>query len=383
MQIGRGGIRLFRAFGVGVYLDSSWFIFFFLVVWTFGRFYFPHRAGGVSSVVLWSMAIAAAVLLFTSVVLHELSHAITSNRLGFPIKRITLFIFGGVAHMTEEPNRPRTEFLVAAAGPASSVLLWLLFAVVAAAARVSGWTEGILVAELTAQLNLSLALFNLVPGFPLDGGRLLRAVLWWRTNNLKRATNYAAKAGEVFGFLLMLAGAITIFSERAWIGGIWYILIGLFIRAAAEQSYRHVLIEEVLEHISVSEIMGSNVLAVSRGESLDSLIEEKFLTHKFTVYPVLDDSGRVIGLIDLEQVKAVPREERRGRTARDVMQPIPVDSLPTPATRAIDVLRSMLALGVAHLPVIDSAGKLSGIVTRSDIMSMFQIRSDLGSELVV
>jgi Zn-dependent protease/CBS domain-containing protein len=381
--LGRG-IRLFRAFGVTVQLDYSWFIFFILVSWTFGHFYFPHYYGDLPRVTLWTSAVTATILLFASVLFHEMSHAITSNRLGFPIKRITLFIFGGVAHMKSEPDNPRTEFAVAAAGPVSSLFLWLAFFGVAIAARIANAPEVAAVAEVLAEVNLVLALFNLVPGFPLDGGRLLRSAIWWKTNNLRRATNIAAKLGEGFAYLLMLVGALNFFVGRSgWINGLWYILVGVFLKGAAEQSYRHVLLEEVLQGIRVGDIMGQNRLAVTEDENLLHLVEEKFLHHKFTSYPVLNSEGYVVGLIDLKDIKGVPKEQRDAKAVTEVMRLIPLAHLPRTDTTAFDALREMLTLGVANLPVVDGDGRLAGIVTRADIMSMFQIRSDLADEIVV
>jgi CBS domain-containing protein len=206
------------------------------------------------------------------------------------------------------------------------------------------------------------------------------------TKSFKRATNWAAKGGELFAYFLMLLGVVSIYREHSmagWISGIWYILIGVFVKNAAEQSYQHVLIEEVLSGIAVSEIMGQNTLSVSSGESLDELVETKFLQHKFTLYPVTDDIGQVVGVVDLEDIRRVPREERDDRSVADVMQPIPPSRLPTPATRATEALKAMLSLGVGLLPVIDDRGQLAGIVSRADIMSMFRIRADLGEEPVV
>jgi Zn-dependent protease/CBS domain-containing protein len=379
------GIRLFRLFGVSVHLDYSWFIFFFLVTWTFGHLYFPGHYPELPVVSVWSAAVAAALLLFFSVVFHEMSHAVVANRLGFPIKRITLFIFGGVAHMKSEPESPRVEFLVAVAGPIASLFLWLFFLFLAW--FTVGFESVALIAlfSIIAYMNLVLALFNLVPGFPLDGGRLLRSGLWWKTSSRKRATNVAAKVGGGFAYLLMLVGVLHFFlwGGTNWIAGVWYLLIGVFLKNAAEQSYRHVLIEDVLAGITVAEIMGREVMSVKEDDPIDQLIEEKFLHHKFTAYPVLNHDGLVVGVIHLKDIARVPREERGGKSAAEVTRLIPLSHLPKPGSKAYDVLREMLSLGVEHLPVVESSGHLAGLVTRSDIMSMFQIRSDLAEEVVV
>ena len=385
MKFLRGEIRLFRTFGVSIYLDYSWFIFFFLVVWTLGRFYFRIQDPEASPTASWVLGVAAAILFFASVIFHELSHAMVSNRLGFPIRRITLFIFGGVAHMHSEPKEPKTEFEVAAAGPIASIILWFLFSEAGGIADAGGWHAGTLLFGTLARLNLALALFNLVPGFPLDGGRLLRSTVWWKTRNLKKATAWAAKGGEIFGYVLMGLGIAAIFFDpaRGWLNGIWYILIGIFVRHAAEQSYQHVLIEEVLEGIRVSEIMGPNSLVVREDEKLARLVEEKFMVHKFTAYPVLTQEGKVLGIVELEEVAAVPRPDRMKTVVSDVMKRVPTARLAHPTMRASTALKHMISLGLDHLPVVDDEGALQGIVTRGDIMNMFQIRSDLGDEVVV
>lgn len=384
MKVSRRGVQLFTLLGVRIHLDYSWLIFFFLVVWTFGRFYFPAVLGALPPVTRWSLAVGAALLLVFSVVFHEMSHAVTSNQLGFPVKRITLFIFGGVAHMQSEPDDPKTEFLVAAAGPLSSLFLWVAFWVGAAVATAAESQLASTLLGSMAQVNLVLALFNLVPGFPLDGGRLLRAAIWWRTKNLRRATNIAARCGEWFAYLLMIVGVLSIFSEAAggWISGLWYILIGVFLKNAAEQSYRHVLMEELLEGIHVAELMGQNPLSILASEHVDAL-EQQFLQHKFTVYPVVDQAQRVVGIVDVRDVRGVPRDVREAKSVGEVMQTLASETLPRPESPALDVLRQMLKLGVQRLPVVDGTGRLAGIVTRADIMNTFQIRSDLGDEVVV
>jgi len=385
MQIVRRGIRLFRVFGVSVYLDYSWFIFFFLVVWTFGRFYFPRQGQHFAPTQAYALAGGAAVLLLFSVIFHELSHAVTSNRFGTPIRRITLFIFGGVAHMHKEPDDPRTEFLVAGAGPLSSLVLWVVFGLSARGAESSGASAAQSLFHVVSHLNLVLAIFNMVPGFPLDGGRLLRAAIWWRTRNFRRATNIAAKTGEGFGYLLMLVGLVYLFrssSLTGYIGGVWYILIGVFIRMAAEKSYQTVLMEEVLDGILVSDVMGYNVLSVHQNDSVESLVAGTFLHHKFTAYPVVDDQQQVVGVIELADVRKVPREQREQRMVVDLMRGVANERLPRLETEAMAALKEMLAMGEHRLPVVDENGRLAGIISRSDIMNMFQIRNELADEVI-
>jgi Zn-dependent protease/CBS domain-containing protein len=380
MQASRRGIRLFRVLGVTIQIDYSWFIFFFLVVWTFGRFYFPQYDASLGGALGWVLAFAEAGLLFFSVVFHEMSHAVVSNRLNAPIRRITLFIFGGLAHMSSEPKDARTEFLVAAAGPISSLFLWVVFMAAAVVAHLTGQIAAAALFGVAAQLNLVLALFNLVPGFPLDGGRLLRAGLWWKTRSLRRATNVAAKGGEIVAYALIVLGAVSFIRNpsEGWVVGIWYILIGVFLKFAAEKSYENVLLEEVLEEIAVGDVMGSNRLAVEASGSIGMLVAERFRRHKFTTYPVVDAEEKVVGVVELDDVRDIPAGERLERTVGSVMQPIGRRVIPRAETPAYKALKLMLALGVGSLPVVDSEGKLVGIVTESDVMNTFRIRSGLG-----
>lgn len=375
MDSGSRGVKLFRIFGVQVHIELSWLILLALVVWTMGRVFFGPLYGSEPRLV-WSLAILASLLLFASILFHKLSHAVASNRLGVRVDRITLFVFGGIAHMEDEPKEPRTDLLIAAAGPASSLVLWSVFEGAASLAEIAGALPAMSLFTTLARLNLALALFNLVPGFPLDGGRILRALVWWSTGNVRRATDIAAKGGTALGYLLMFTGLLQIV-EGSFLGGVWTILIGTFIRAAAKHSYRRVLMEDVLQGIAVSDVMGRNVLAVGERESLELIIEQKFLHHKFTDYPVVDLAGNVVGVVDFDQVRDVPREERLRRSAIDVMRTLSAATLPRPGSRALDALATMTTLGLHRLPVVDEAGQLAGIVSEGDIISTFRIRSDL------
>lgn len=369
------GVRLFRLFGVDVHVDFSWLILVALVVWTMGRVFFAPQYAEAPRL-LWSLAVAASLLLFISILFHELSHAITSNRLGLRVDRITLFLFGGVAEIDEEPKEPRSELLIAAAGPVASLALWALFEGVASAGYAMGSAPAVSLFTAVARLNLALALFNLIPGFPLDGGRILRAILWWRSGSFRNSTDVASKFGKAFGYLLMFTGAVQVM-QGSFIAGVWTIVIGMFIRTAAQHNYRRVLMEEVLQGIAVRDVMGRNVLAVNERETLESIVEQKFLHHKFTDYPVVDLAGNVVGVVDFEHVREVSREDRLRHSAVDVMRAISTAILPRPGSRAVDALATMATLGLHRLPVVDEAGHLAGIISEGDILSTFRIRSDL------
>ncbi|MFH0777033.1 MAG: site-2 protease family protein, partial [Candidatus Eisenbacteria bacterium] len=271
----RRGFDLFTIGGIRISINYTWFVVLGLVIWTLGVGYFPANYPGLGTPTVWVISVAGALLLFISVLLHELSHSFVANRLGLGIRGITLFIFGGIAHLGKEPDDPNTEIKVAAAGPACSLVLSALFFVLSmlAARRGAGAVHALFL--YVAIMNGALVIFNLVPGFPLDGGRLLRAVLWKRSGDVRRATRIASHFGKGFAIVLILVGLYRIFVEKD-LGGIWFVLIGMFLQQAAEGSYQQVLVRKALSGLRVSEIMSTEVVSVETSLTLDQLVEAYF-----------------------------------------------------------------------------------------------------------
>ncbi len=372
------GVEIFRWSGVTVAIDYSWLVIFALVLMGLSAGYFPQQYPGFPASSYWIVGLIATLLFFASVLIHELSHAWVANRLGEKVSRITLFIFGGMAHLSGEPETPAVEFKVAGIGPLTSLVLgalfWVVHRAIPAYPALTLWRA---VFRYLAYINVALALFNLLPGFPLDGGRLLRALLWWRSGNLAAATSRAADWGQGIAWGLIGLGAFEIFGG-ALIGGLWLIFIGLFLRSAAIASYQHLFVEQMLSGLRVSDVMVSDPITLPRDLPVSEAVDKYFLHLGFGGFPVVSD-GHVLGLISLPDVSNCPAAERPTRRVRDVMRP--VDSrvtIPKSATVA-QALQRMAEANAGRLLVMDG-DRLAGLITRSGIARLVQIRTALGGQ---
>jgi len=373
----RRGLNLFSIGGIRISLHYSWFVVLGLVVWSLAVKVFPQAYPDFGKTTIWLVSVAAALLLFTSVLLHELSHSFVANRMGLGIHGITLFIFGGIAHLGKEPDDPNVELKVAIAGPACSLVLAVVFFVAYLALLTEyGRTPIVAVLEYLWYTNAALVAFNLVPGFPLDGGRVLRALLWKRNKDIRRATRIASLFGRGFAILLILGGLFEIFLKGD-LGGIWYVLIGMFLQQAAEGSYQQVLVRKALSGLRVRQTMTTDVIYVGPRLTLVELVESFFFKYRFNSFPVVDGAS-LVGMIDVEEVKRVPREEWHAVTVRDVMTPISEDLVLRPEDDAVDALTKMLKSGWGMLPVAEG-DRLLGILTRRDVMTLLKIKTDLGT----
>lgn len=370
------GIKLFKVFGIQISLNYSWFIIFGLIAWSLAQGYFPQMRPDLPLMTYWLMGLITALLLFLSVLLHELSHSYIALASGIEIKGITLFIFGGLARISREPSDARTEFKIAIAGPAASLALALVFWL--SSRGVDFLMPGSVISSIFYYLfliNGILVAFNLIPGFPLDGGRLLRAYLWNRTDNLKEATRIASRVGKWFALLLIFAGFANIITGRL-LNGIWFVFIGMFLRQAAAESYQVVVLQHSLEGVKVRDLMTSNVIAVDEGLSVAELVEGYFFKYRCTSFPVV--SGEELrGIITLKVVKKLPREEWAYKQVRDIMSGVFSDAVLHPDESAVDALRKMTTEEKGRLPVVEG-GRLKGILARNDIMSLYKVKSDLG-----
>jgi len=323
----------------------------------------------------WLMAIISALLLFASLLAHELSHALVARKNKLPIHGITLFIFGGVAHMEKEPPSPKVEFKMAIAGPIMSFFLALLFFSLTRISFYLGLPRFILsITQYLFILNLAVGLFNLIPGFPLDGGRVLRAILWHYYKDLKRATAIASLMGKGFAFFLMAMGFVNLFSGLI-ISGVWFIFIGLFLLEAADVSYRQVVMKKVLSGIKVESLMTKNVITIPAGITLDKLIDDYFFKFRHATFPIIEDD-QILGLVTLHDIKEIPKEKWSTTTARDIMIPISKDLVIKKDTEAPDSLTKIANNGLGRLLVIENS-KLIGILSQRDIMRLFEFKAEI------
>jgi Zn-dependent protease/CBS domain-containing protein len=368
-------ITLFRMLGFAVRADLSWFIIVILVTWSLATAVFPQLYEGLETRAYWLMAAAGALVLFLSIIIHELSHSLVARRYGIPMKGITLFIFGGVAEMDDEPQTPKAELLMAVAGPVASVVIAVAFIAIAAAGAFLGWRREILgVFQYVGVTNLILAVFNMLPAFPLDGGRVLRSLLWWRTGNLKRSTRIASRAGSSFGLLMILVAFYRLFSGDL-IGGLWWFLIGTFLRNVAAMSYQQVLFREYLAGQPVSRFMNPEPITVPRSISIAELVEDYIYRYHHKMFPVVDGE-RLVGCITTSEVKKLPREEWQAQTVGAVARPCQEIGTIEPDADAVQALTRMGRSGASRLLVVED-DRLAGILTLKDLLQFLSVKLDL------
>jgi Zn-dependent protease/CBS domain-containing protein len=366
-------IKLGRILGIDVGIHWSWIFIFFIVTWSFAAGVLDHFYPGWTTAQLWVAGAIVALVFFLSILAHELSHAVVSNRHGLPVRSITLFVFGGVSNLSREPDTPRLEFLIAIVGPATSLALGALFAIGWAALR--PFSDGLAgVSANLALINASLAVFNMLPGFPLDGGRVFRAVVWGRDHNRLQATRTASRLGEWIAYAIMAVGVIyALFG--AW-GGLWFLLIGFFLRNASSASYEQLLIETTLSGIRVRDVMRHEVETVPPDMSVEELVHERVLRTTARAFPVMA-AGDFAGLITLTDVRRVPRDEWRVTSVYRAMTPATQLHTVSPDQDLMRVLRLMSEHDVNQLPVVRGR-ELVGMLTRGDIIRFIQVHQDLG-----
>jgi Zn-dependent protease/predicted transcriptional regulator len=373
-------ISLFKVAGIQVDIDFSWIIIFALILWSLSAGYFPSAYPGHGTLSYWIIGLAATLLFFASVLIHELSHATVGNMLGEKIDRITLFIFGGMAHLSGEPRTANDEILIAGVGPLTSMVLalifWLIYKTIALVPGASLWPA---VFRYLAFINLALALFNLLPGFPLDGGRLFRALIWKRTGNMDQATARAADWGTGLAWVMMIFGGLEIFGG-ALVGGLWLIFIGLFLRSAALSEYQGTVAAHLLQRVSVADIMTRDPVTLAPGLPIADAIEHYFLKYGYGGFPVVDD-GRVLGALTLSQVRHCSPADRAHRKVGDLLRPLDPALSISPRASAMDAVHQMNEADSGRLLVIEN-DKLAGLITRSGVMRFMQIRAQLEAKAV-
>ncbi len=366
-------IRLFRLFGIDVRLDASWLLLAALVVWTLADGVFPELAPGLGRQTYWGMAAAGAAGLFASIVFHEMAHALVARRFGIAIRGITLFIFGGVAEMDGEPKSARGELLMALAGPlASTVLAGVMLALTAAIGGTErGAADG--VTWYLAIINGALALFNLIPAFPLDGGRVLRAALWAWQGDILKATRIAAGAGNLFGLALIVFGVVDILSGN-FVGGMWRFLIGMFVRGAAETSYRQTVAERSFSGVSVAQVMTPDPIALAAEASVAEFVDHVYRYHH-RVFPVIRN-GALVGQVGTQQAAAIDRSLWPSVPVAEIAVPCRDEEVVDPALDAMAALTRMQRSGITRLFVVGK-GRLIGVLGLRDLLELLSTNLDL------
>jgi Zn-dependent protease/CBS domain-containing protein len=374
----RANINLGRLFGIPIGLHYSWFIIAGLITVSLGT-RFAATNPSTPPGMIWAAALVTALLFFASLILHELSHAIVARRARLPVRSITLFALGGVAQIDSESTSAKGEFWMAIVGPLTSAGIGIGCV---AAARALGWSadgrDPNLVMSILGWLgyvNLGLAVFNMLPGYPLDGGRILRAVLWWRSGNAARATRQAARAGQMVAGLFISFGLIS-FVTGLYGGGLWLAFIGWFLMQAAQASYLQVSITEGLRDVHVDDVMARECGVVNAAQSLRSFVDEMLLRSGRECF-VVDRDGQSVGLITPHEVKKIDRDAWSRTPVGEAMRPLTDFPSVTPATSANEALTIMNRAETRQLPVI-SNGHLDGVVTLTEILRLVQARAELG-----
>ncbi len=368
-------VTLFHLFGFRVKADASWLIIAALVTWSLATGGFPVLAPDLEPMNYWIMGVAGTVMLFLSIIAHEFSHALVARQFGIPMKGITLFLFGGVAEMDDEPPSAKAELLMALAGPAASVVISIIFLILAMLGELFALPRQILgVLWYLGLVNAMLVVFNMIPAFPLDGGRVARSLLWMWKGQLRWATRVASYLGSFFGILLIVLGIVSVFMNNV-IGGIWWFLIGMFLRNAASMSYKNVIVRETLQGEPVTRIMRTEAITVSRAIPVSDLVENYVYRYHHKMFPVTDDD-RLIGCVTTRAVKELERSEWNRQTVGSITRPCDETNTIAPDSDALEALTRMSKSGESRLMVV-SNGHLLGILTLKDLMNLLQRKIEL------
>jgi Zn-dependent protease len=372
------GVRLFTIAGIPIRIDGSWLLIFALVLWSISAVYLPSKFPEIRPATAWLAGLFATALFFGSLLIHELAHSVVARRHGIPVSGITLFLFGGMSRIDQEPSDPGVELRIALVGPLASFALAGGFWLAANALRTDVPTIGVVVLEYLAWINAALGAFNLVPGFPLDGGRALRAAVWWQTGSLQRATRLASNLGKGFAVGMIVLGVLEMFGG-ALVGGLWLVFIGLFLRGMASAGYEELVMRSALEGVSVGEVMTRDPISVAPGLTLRELVDEHLLRDGVRGYPVCEGE-KVLGVISLTELGPVPREQLATQLVRDVMVPLGARLVVRPSDSLLSALRKMAREHRSQLLVMEG-DHLVGVVTRTAVQRVLEIRRLLGEGL--
>ncbi|SFP46359.1 Zn-dependent protease (includes SpoIVFB) [Geodermatophilus dictyosporus] len=364
--------RLGRIAGIRVGVNASVLVIVLIIAVGLATGRFPLVLPGRSGLAYAAAALAAALAFLVSLLAHELAHALVARRNGVEVEGITLWLLGGVARLRGGARTPGAEFRIAGVGPLTSLVLSGAFAAAAVLARASG-ADGLPVAVLDylAVINLSLALFNLVPASPLDGGRLLRALLWWRRGDPWSSAVTASRAGRFLGFVLIALGALQLVTGSG-LGGLWLGLIGLFLVNAASAEEQHAAVSGRLAGLTVGQVMGGPVLVADPDQPVEQFLHEVALVHRFSTYPLVDRTGALTGLVTLNRLRSVPGDARATTRLGDVACPLSEIPVSSPGDPLLDLLGRMEGCSDGRAVVLDG-GRVVGVVSPSDVTRLLQL----------
>lgn len=368
-------IKLFKLFGFEVRIDASWVFIAVLIAWSLAAGYFPNRYKNLSPQSYWVMGVAGVFGLFFSIVFHEMCHSLVAVRFGIPMKGITLFIFGGVSEMDQEPPNPWAEFTMAIMGPVSSIFLGVVSYGIYSQGMRSSWPVTVTgVVHYFAWMNALLAGFNLLPAFPLDGGRVLRSILWAVKKDFRWATRLSSGIGSTFGFIMVALGLLSVLRGDL-LGGIWWSLIGLFLQNSAKMSYRQIVVRKALEGERVRRFMVADPLTVAPSITVQQLVEDYIYKYHFKMFPVVD-RDKLVGCITTKQLQEIPSEEWGKKTVGELTTQCSTENTIAPEADAMEALSKMSRTGLSRLIVIDH-GQMAGVITLKDMLKFLSLKLDL------
>ncbi len=373
-------IELFNILGFRVKVDASWLLIAALIVWNLSTAYFPDVLPGLERYDYIALSIIAMLGLFASLILHELSHSLVARHFGLEVGGITLFIFGGVAELEQEPKDPKTEFWIALAGPVMSVVIGLACYAILEVFRNENTLQNasaslFAVIGYLGLINLVLAAFNLLPAFPMDGGRILRAGLWKARNDLLWATRIASNMGVILAIMLIISGVFSL-SANIGIGGFWQILIGFFILTASRGSYQQLIVTQALKDQKVEDLMSTDVITADADATIDSVVNEVILKHKVSFVPIVEGE-EVLGYVDIDIIHKIELEHWNSTQVGDIYVKINSSNSIAPDMATEDVFKLMASTGQRKLLVTKDA-RLLGVLTLADLMNYLSIRQGLG-----
>lgn len=365
--------------GIDIKVHWSWVFVLLVVTFDVAVGWYPQQLPQESTATYWLLGLVASILLFASVLLHELSHSFVALARHIKVRDITLYIFGGASNIEEEPKTAGDEFLIAVVGPLTSLALALIFFILASiisppARRVGAWAASTF--EYMALINFVLALFNLIPGFPLDGGRVLRSIIWAINRNYDAATRISGLVGQVIAYGFIFLGLYYTLSSSDWTSGLWLAFIGWFLLNAAQQSTAGARARGAVRNITVAEVMEASPPTVAPTYTIAHLLSQYFLPSNAHALPVVQD-GQLLGVVSLADIKDIPQEEWGTVTAADVMKKGDNLHVVHPKDRLEDAMQLLSAGSYDQLPVVDGAGKLVGLLTHTHLVRWLQLRDEL------